>query len=327
MDVLVTGGAGFLGGHVCRILRSRPGVGRIFVLDDLSTGRAENLAGIADLELVVGTILDRGLVDRLAGATRSIVHLAAIPAVARSLENPMASHSANASGTVVVLEAARQARSHVIVASSSSVYGGGARLPASEDQPTRPASPYAASKLATEAYALAYRRSFGLEVLVLRLFNVYGPGQRADHAYAAVVPAFVSAACAGRPLVVHGDGGQTRDFTFVTDTAHVISEAVGRIVTADGPVNLAFGGRSSVLTLVDELERVMGRPLPRRHVPTRPGDVRDSQADPTRLRALFPGLVPATLAEGLAATVAWFGGLQSMPTELSPPISVAFTPS
>jgi UDP-glucose 4-epimerase len=193
----------------------------------------------------------------------------------------------------------------VIVASSSSVYGTGAALPASEDQPTRPASPYAASKLAAESYALAYARSFELPVLVFRLFNVYGPGQRADHAYAAVIPAFVAAACSGNALEIHGDGNQTRDFTYVGDTVRVIVEAVLHQVVSETPVNLAFGTRRSVLTVADELERVVGHPLSRRHVPARVGDVRDSQADPTRLRALFKAVEPTALEAGLKAAVEW----------------------
>ncbi len=244
MNVLVTGGAGFIGSHVCRTLRGSGTAGRLVVLDDLSTGAASNLADL-DVELVEGTILDETLVSRLVGEADAVVHLAAVPAVARSLKDPRASHEANATGTLVVLEAARGHGVHTIVASSSSVYGRGVTLPTREDHPTRPVSPYAASKLATESYALAYARSFGLPVLVFRFFNVFGPLQRADHAYAAVIPAFVSAALAGRPLTIHGDGRQTRDFTYVGDVTAVIADALGRTVTADTPVNLAFGSRTS----------------------------------------------------------------------------------
>ena len=193
----------------------------------------------------------------------------------------------------------------MIVASSSSVYGGNRKLPTSEDVAPSPMSPYAASKLAAEAYALAYARSFGLPVLVFRFFNVFGPLQRADHAYAAVVPIFVSAALAGEPLPVHGDGHQTRDFTFVDSVTRILADAVGRGVTATAPVNLAFGGRHSLLELVEELQQVLGRPLAVRHEPARRGDVRDSQADDSALRALFPHVDPVPLREGLSATVAW----------------------
>jgi UDP-glucose 4-epimerase len=192
------------------------------------------------------------------------------------------------------------------VASSSSVYGSNPTIPKHEDLATRPMSPYAASKLATEAYALAYQESFGVPVLAFRFFNVFGPLQPAGHAYAAVVPAFVAAALAGAPLVVHGDGHQSRDFTFVDTVTQVIADAVDRTVTSPDPVNLAFGTRTDLLGLVSELERVVGTQLTIEHVQPRTGDVRHSQADSTRLRELFPDVVPVDLAEALRATVAWF---------------------
>ena len=243
MAVLVTGGAGFIGAHVCAQL-GRPGrARRVVVLDDLSTGLTSNLAGLDHVELVVGSVLDDERVTDLMARVDAVVHLAAVPAVARSLDDPRTSYEVNATGTVTVLEAARRHGCHAIVASSSSVYGPGAELPAREDQPTRPASPYAASKLAAEAWTLAYGRSFELPVLAFRFFNVFGPLQRADHAYAAVIPAFIDAARAGRPLTVHGDGTQTRDFTYVGDVAAVVADAVDRRVTSEFPVNLAFRSR------------------------------------------------------------------------------------
>jgi len=192
------------------------------------------------------------------------------------------------------------------VASSSSVYGANRTLPAGEDLAPLPLSPYAASKLASEGYSLAYARSFGLPVLVFRFFNVFGPLQRAGHAYAAVVPTFVAAALSGTPLPVHGDGQQTRDFTYVGSVVRILADAVGRGVTAPGPVNLAFGGRASLLDLAGALGEVLGRPLALAHGPARAGDVRDSQADQSRLRQLFPDVEPVALAEGLQATVDWF---------------------
>ena len=171
-----------------------------------------------------------------------------------------------------MLEAARRAGNvHVIVASSSSVYGANPTLPKHEDLATVPLSPYGASKLATEAYALAYQQSFGLPALAFRFFNVFGPLQPAGHAYAAVVPAFVSAALAGEPLVVHGDGQQTRDFTFVDTVTAVIADAVTRRVTCPEPVNLAFGTRTDLLTLIAELESVLGARLAVDHVESRAG--------------------------------------------------------
>lgn len=314
MRVVVTGGAGFIGANLCRLVAADPSVEAVVALDDLSTGYRENLAlseegaepGKGRLELVEGSILDQHLVDDVVGAADAVVHLAARPSVPRSLEDPFASHEANATGTVRVLEAARRRGAHVIVASSSSVYGANPQLPKSESMVTMPVSPYAASKLATEAYALAYARSFGLPVLAMRFFNVFGPLQAAGHAYAAVVPAFVSAALSGEPLTVHGDGRQTRDFTYVGSVTQVLADAIHRRVCSDSPVNLAFGSRVSLLELVACLEEVLGHPVERRHVGPRPGDVRDSQADQTRLRELFPDVSPVALDDGLRATVKWF---------------------
>jgi UDP-glucose 4-epimerase len=306
-NVVVTGGAGFIGANLCRTLRESSEVDRLVVLDDLSTGSAENLAGVDGIELVEGSILDSGLVDGVLSHANSVVHLAARASVPRSLEDPIATHEVNATGTMVVLEAARRAGGlHVVIASSSSVYGARASFPTSEDSAPSPVSPYAASKLAAESYAMSYARSFGLPVLAFRFFNVFGPFQRAGHAYAAVVPAFLSAALSGEPLPIDGDGRQTRDFTFVGSVVAVLTTAVERAVTSPGPVNLAFGGRSSLLELARELEEVVGHTLERRHGPTRAGDVRDSQADQSRLRSLFPDVSPVSISDGLRATVEWF---------------------
>ncbi len=313
--VVVTGGAGFIGANLCAALVRSSGVERVVVVDDLSTGHADNLAGIDGVDLVEGSILDEDLLGRAVRGAGAVVHLAARASVPRSIEDPVATHEANATGTLRVLEAARAAGGlHVVVASSSSVYGANRTLPASEDLAPRPLSPYAASKLATEAYALSYASSFSLPVLVFRFFNVFGPLQRAGHAYAAVVPAFVSAALEGRALPVHGDGGQTRDFTFVGSVVGVLGDALARTVTAPGPVNLAFGGRHSLLELARALGSVTGLALALDHGPVRAGDVRDSQADQTRLRALFPDQVPVGLDEGLRHTVDWFRSTQVVPS-------------
>src|SRR5271166_156448 len=307
MRVVVTGGAGFIGANLCRALRDAPGVTKVIVLDDLSTGQAENLATLEEVELVEGSILDPPLLAEVFDGADAIVHLAARPSVPRSLADPLATHDANATGTVNVLEAARQGtRPHMVVASSSSVYGANPELPKREDMATMPASPYAASKLAEEAYTLAYGRSFGLPVLAFRFFNVFGPLQAADHAYAAVVPVFISRALKGEAVPVHGDGRQTRDFTFVGSVVSVLADSVLRTVTDPNPVNLAFGSRVSLLDLLELLERILGTPIRRQHSDPRPGDVRDSQADQGRLRALFPDVQPVGLEDGLRATVEWF---------------------
>lgn len=304
MRVVVTGGAGFIGANAARSLRAS---GRdVVVVDDLSSGRLDNLAGL-DVTMHEGTILDTGLLDRAFAGAGSVVHLAAVPSVPRSVADPMTSHHANATGTLEVLEAARRAGvGHVVLASSSSVYGANPELPKHEGLRTAPLSPYAVSKLATEAYAVAYAHCYGLRVLPLRFFNVFGPLQPAGHAYAAVVPAFVDAALAGRPVPVHGDGTQTRDFTFVGSVCDVLVRAVaGGLHTAE-PVNLAFGGRTSLRELITLIGAVLGRPLAVEHHPLREGDVPHSQADSSRLRALVGDLEPVPLEDGVRATVAWF---------------------
>lgn len=304
----MTGGAGFIGSNVVRALADTPRVNEIVVVDDFSTGRLENLVELP-ARLLPGTILDPGTLDEALAGASSVIHLAAIPSVQRSVDDPLRSHQANATGTLMVLEAARRHRvPHVVLASSSSVYGANLALPKVETLRPMPLSPYAVSKLATEAYALAYSSCFGLSVLPFRFFNVFGPGQAAGHAYAAVVPAFASAALEGRPLRVFGDGQQTRDFTYVGSVASVIVDAVLRRVSAPDAVNLAFGSRISLLGLVAELEAVLGRSLDVVHEPARPGDVRDSQADRTRLTSLFPSVRPQPLRVGLEATVDWMSG-------------------
>jgi UDP-glucose 4-epimerase len=167
-------------------------------------------------------------------------------------------------------------------------------------------SPYAASKLATETYTLAWGSSYGMRTLAFRFFNVFGPLQPAGHAYAAVVPAFVDAALKGEPLPVNGDGSQSRDFTFVDSVAGVLTRAVADGVHCDRPVNLAFGSRTTLLELIGEIEKVLGRPLERSHREPRAGDVPHSQADQNRFRSLFPDVEPTALPEALARTVAWF---------------------
>jgi UDP-glucose 4-epimerase len=306
MKVVVTGGAGFIGANLCRRLAESDAIDEVTAFDDLSTGAPANLDGIK-ATLVEASVLDTGALAAAFDGASSVVHLAARPSVPRSLADPIASHHVNSTGTAFVLEAARHVGGpQVIVASSSSVYGATPELPKHEGLATRPISPYAATKLATESYALAWAYSFGLPVLAFRLFNVFGPLQAAGHAYAAVIPTFVHTALAGEPVTVHGDGLQTRDFTFVDSVTRVITAAVERQVTDSSPVNLAFGGRATLLDVIGVLEEILGHPVERVHTSSRTGDVRDSQADQTRLRALFPDIEPVSLTDGLEQTVAWF---------------------
>ena len=309
--IVVTGGAGFIGANLVQALLEA-GVGdEVVVVDDFSTGTRANLVDDSRVDVHELSILELDRLQDVCAGASTIVHLGAVPSVPRSIEDPLRSHHANATGTVHVLEAARSSGAHVIVASSSSVYGADPTLPKHESIASRPRSPYAASKLATEGYAIAYHHAFDVPVLPFRFFNVYGPLQAAGHAYAAVIPQFLDAAFAGGELQIHGDGHQTRDFTFVGSVTAVLVDAVRRRVTSPDPVNLAFGTRTSLLELVALLEQVLGRALPRQHVEPRTGDVRDSQADNSALRGLFPSLQPVPLVEGLRLTAAWFETAQA----------------
>ena len=309
-NVVVTGGAGFIGSNLCRHLQRDPRIEHMVVLDDLSTGFADNLDGV-DVRFVEGSITDDAALDEALAGADSVVHLAARPSVPRSIDDPMASHHANATGTLMVLEAMRRhGVGHVVVASSSSVYGANPTLPKSEGLVAQPMSPYAVSKLATESYAVSHAHVFGFSALAFRFFNVFGPMQRAGHAYAAVIPAFVDSALNGEPLPVHGDGTQSRDFTFVGDVCDVITEAVAEGIGDPRPVNLAFGGRYTLLHVIERLEEILGHSLERDHQPNRPGDVPHSQADQTKLRGLFPKLEPTDLDTGLERTVEWHRSLR-----------------
>lgn len=306
MRVLITGGAGFIGSNLARFLLGQSNVDSVKIIDDLSTGSLQNLAGLA-VEFSEGSILDYDLLRSVVSGMDSIVHLGAIPSVPRSIANPRASHEANTTGTLNVLEAAREVGvEHVVVASSSSVYGSNPRLPKSEYDWTRPMSPYAVSKEATEGYALAYQFSYGLKTLAFRFFNVYGPGQAADHAYAAVIPKFLDAALNGRPLEVHGDGTQSRDFTYVDTVCDVIHRAITRQVHSVDPINLAYGTNTRLLDLIELIEDSLGYPVERNFADSRVGDVKASQADNKRVREIFPAVEPADLPEGLRSTIQWF---------------------
>jgi len=306
--VLVTGGAGFIGSHLVEALLLQGE--RVRVLDDLSTGRREHLAAVAghpSLELVVGDLLDPERLRSEVQGVGVVFHQAAVRSVPRSVEDPWAAHEVNATGTLRLLLAAREAGvRRVVYASSSSVYGHQETLPLHEEFRPAPLSPYAVSKLAGEHYCRVFAALYGLETVGLRYFNVFGPRQDPASRYAAVIPRFITAALRGEPLEVHGDGKQTRDFTYVSN----VVEANLRAATAPGVsgavFNVAGGERHSVLDLVRAFEELLGRELPVAHTPPRPGDVRDTQADVTRAREAL-GLVPTVgFRDGLRRTLAAF---------------------
>lgn len=311
MKVVVTGGAGFIGSNLCERLAQDDTIDEVVALDDLSNGFVENLEGI-DAELIVGSILDPEVNDLAFAGADAIVHLAARGSVPKSVKNPHKTHQRNATGTLEVLEAARRNGGiYTVVASSSSVYGATPDLPKHEDLPTRPMSPYAVTKVATEWYTIAYQHSYGMPTLAFRFFNVYGPRQPAGHAYAAVIPAWIDAAMKGETLLVNGDGKQSRDFTYVDTVTWVLSEALKRRLVSDVPVNLAFGGGTTLLELIGMLEEVFGRDLPVEHAPARAGDIRHSTADPSRLLELIPDIDPIDFTTGLAMTLEWWKGQQA----------------
>lgn len=303
MKILITGGAGFIGSNLSRMALDAGHEVRI--LDDLSTGYKDNLDGL-DVDFREASLLD---VDQVASAVKgidSIVHLGALGSVPRSIQDPITSHHANATGTLTLLDQARRADvTHAMCASSSSVYGMNPALPKNEREWTRPMSPYAVSKLATEQYTLAFQQSFGFDTVAFRFFNVYGPGQRAGHVYAAVIPTWVDALLRGEPVWVNGDGTNSRDFTYVETVCSVLLDTAVRRVSHPEPVNLAFGTNTSLLDLIDRITEISGLTPDVRHRDPRPGDVPHSQADNATLRALFPDVAPVGLDEGLAKTIEW----------------------
>lgn len=257
------------------------------------------------MELIEGSFTDAATLAEVTEGADSIVHLGARGSVPRSLREPKLTHDVNASGTLAILEAARQHDAYVIFSGSSSVYGSNPSLPKDEDMWTRPISPYGASKLAAEAYCLAYRQAYRLDVLVLRFFNVYGPWQRPDHDYAAAIPKFAWAAMSSLPIEIYGDGKQTRDFTHVDSVLDVMEQALSGRMTADKPVNVAFGTQVAVNEVVEELSQQLDRPLDVRHREERLGDIRYSQNDPAYLRELFPSVDPVDFRTGIASVIDW----------------------
>jgi nucleoside-diphosphate-sugar epimerase len=300
---LVTGGAGFIGSHLVEALLSRGG--RVRVLDDLSSGRREFLPSHAGLELLVGDVRDPAALRRAVEGVDVIFHQAALRSVPRSVADPYSYHDVNVTGTMRLLLAARESGvRRVVFASSSSVYGNQTVMPLREDMRPDPIAPYGASKLIGEHYCRNFSQHYGLETVSLRYFNVFGPRQDPAAEYAAVVPRFISASRRGLPLEVHGDGLQTRDFSFVSNVVDANLAAADAPRAAGEAYNIACGERLSVLDIAGHLERILGRSLARRHTPPRAGDVRDTLADIGRAR-IDLGYKPAvSFADGLGRTLA-----------------------
>ncbi len=303
---LVTGGAGFIGSHLVEALVER---GRtVRVLDDFSTGRPANLDAVRDrVEVIDGDITDLETVRRAMHGVKVVFHQAALASVPRSVANPLATHRACADGTLHVLVAARDAGvQRVVYAASSSAYGNSARLPKRETDPTAPLSPYAAAKLAGENYCAAFSEVYGLETVRLRYFNVFGPRQSPDSPYAAVIPRFIAALTAGRSPVIHGDGRQSRDFTFVADVVQANLRAASAANVSGRVYNVACGRRTSLLELIEHLNRLLGTAIAPTYTAPRAGDVRDSQADVERARTEL-GYRPTTdVATGLRRCLDWW---------------------
>ena len=303
MRVLITGGAGFVGSNL--VLAALAEGWQVTVLDNLSTGYPGNLTGL-DVDFFEGSVTEPADLDRVLDGASVVVHLAALRSVPRSLANPLASHHANTTGTLTLLEQARRVGvQQVIYSSSSSVYGSNPALPKSEREWVRPMSPYAVSKLAAEQYVLAYQQSFGMRTLAFRFFNVYGPRQQAGHTYAAVIPVFLDALLRGEPLPVNGDGTNSRDFTFVGTVCDVLLAAIKGRTTHAEPVNLAFGSNTTLNELIKLIGTVSDLAPEVEYRSARPGDVPHSQADNALLRTLFPEVAPTQLREGLSQTLAW----------------------
>lgn len=309
--VTVTGGAGFIGGHLVDCLL---GLGaQVTVIDDLSNATPAHLGEAMDLQpdlltFIQGSILDDDALGQAVEGADSIVHLAALGSVQRSIENPQRSWSVNATGTLRVLEHARkQAVGRVVLAGSSSAYGDTPTLPKVETMLPSPRSPYAVSKLAAEHLCAAWSHSYALDTVTLRFFNVFGPRQPADSAYAAVIPAFVSRLLQGQSPVIYGDGSQSRDFTYIANVVYAVLLACAAPKPLQGAtLNIGGGERTDLKQLAQLLAAACDRPhLAPEHREARTGDVRHSLADTARAQDLL-GYEPfVSVAEGLAQTVEW----------------------
>jgi UDP-glucose 4-epimerase len=299
--VAVTGGAGFIGSNLTRRLISEGH--EVVVIDDLSTGLISNVDQEKSTFHQV-SITDRQALHTALKDCQTIFHLAARGSVPRSIKNPVATHDVNATGTLNVLEAARESGAHVIFSSSSSVYGRNMQLPKDESMWLGPMTPYAASKLAAEGYVQAYASAYKVPTTLLRFFNVFGPRQRPDHEYAAVLPKWIWLAMQGQPIDVYGDGTASRDFTYVDTVLDIAMTAMQEKVITEGAMNLAYGNRIFLNDTIEMLKKHFPD-LQVNYKPERLGDVKESQNDPELLKKLFPKIQPKEFEKALSETIEW----------------------
>lgn len=299
MHILVTGGAGFIGSHlVDRLVRERR---YVRVLDNLSSGKRANLVRATGIDFIEGDIRDAATVRAAMQGIDAIYHLAAVASVQASIDDPLGTHGSNFTGTLNLLECARQQGvRRMIYASSAAVYGDTERLPVSEETTTNPLSPYAADKLAGEHYLKFYAAKHGIATTAFRFFNIYGPRQDASSPYSGVISIFVERIQRGQGVVIFGDGRQTRDFVFVRDLVDVLASALSGEKTTGAILNVGRGVECSLLDLLGTLERLVGRSVPRQLEPARVGDILRSRADVSRLKAMLDYVPCTTMEVGLA---------------------------
>jgi nucleoside-diphosphate-sugar epimerase len=305
---LVTGGAGFIGSSLARALVGRGD--RVRIIDNLSSGKRENLADIADrVELTVADILDEKALARVMEGVEVVLHHAAIPSVPKSMAEPLENHAANATGTLQVLEQARRAKvRRLVYAASSAAYGDEPGLPKVETMPPAPISPYGGSKLAGEQYMQIYARAYGVETVCLRYFNVFGPRQDPQSEYAAVIPKFITMALAGKTPRIFGDGTQSRDFCHIENVIEAnFKAATADAASASGRVfNIGCGQATDLNQVVALIGDILGRKIEPSHEPERAGDIKHSYADISAARRGLGYTAAVSFAEGLRRTLDWY---------------------
>jgi len=307
---LVTGGAGFIGSHLAEELVRRGQ--RVRVVDSLITGKRQNLAHIPGVEFIEGDLADLEVAKRAVEGIDFVLHQAAIPSVPRSVLDPITSNRANIDTSLNVLVAARDARvKRVVYAGSSSAYGDAPTLPKVETMPTAPLSPYALQKLVAEQYCQMFTRLYGLETVTIRYFNVFGPRQDPSSPYSGVISLFISALCEGRQPTIYGDGGHTRDFTYVANVVDGVLRACEAKGASGEVINVATGGRISLNQLFHTIRDLVGARVDPIYADPRPGDVRDSQADIGKARRLLGYEPTVSFDEGLKKAVQWYRAAQA----------------